>query len=248
MLGIDIFDASILPAALVSVLAGLISFLSPCVLPIVPPYLAYMSGISLDNSSQKRNVKVILVATSFVLGLSTVFLILGLGASSFGILLLGYKDFLTTVAGLLIMGFGLHFLGIVHIPLLNREVRFDTGKMGGSFFGAYLLGLAFAFGWTPCIGPVLGSILALSATEASISTGVLLLSFYSLGLAIPFILSGYYMSRFLTTRKGFSKYYGRVTKTGGVILLLTGVLIATNQIQVISYYILTIFPFLTTLG
>ena len=120
MLGIDIFDASILPAALVSVLAGLISFLSPCVLPIVPPYLAYMSGISLDNSSQKRNVKVILVATSFVLGLSTVFLILGLAASSFGILLLGYKDFLTTLAGLLIMGFGLHFLGIVHIPLLIR--------------------------------------------------------------------------------------------------------------------------------
>ncbi len=145
MLGIDIFDASVLPAALVSVLAGLISFLSPCVLPIVPPYLAYMSGISLDHSSRKRNVKVILVATSFVLGLSTVFLILGLAASSFGILLLGYKDFLTTLAGLLIMGFGLHFLGIVHIPLLNREVRFDTGKIGGSFFGAYLLGLAFAF-------------------------------------------------------------------------------------------------------
>ena len=111
-----------------------------------------------------------------------------------------------------------------------------------------LVGAAFAFGWTPCIGPVLGSILALSATEASVGSGILLLSFYSLGLAIPFILSGYYMSRFLTTRKDFSKYYGRVTKTGGVILFLTGILIATNQIQVISFYILTIFPFLTTLG
>ena len=111
-----------------------------------------------------------------------------------------------------------------------------------------VVGAAFAFGWTPCIGPVLGSILALSATETSIAKGILLLSFYSLGLAIPFILSGYYMSKFLTTRQGFSKYYGRVTKTGGTILLLTGILIATNQIQVISYYILTIFPILTTLG
>ena len=108
--------------------------------------------------------------------------------------------------------------------------------------------MAFAFGWTPCIGPILGAILALSATEASIVKGVLLLSFYSIGLAIPFILSGYYMSKFLTTRKGFNKYYGRVTKTGGAILFITGILIATNQIQVISYYILTIFPFLTTLG
>ena len=248
MLGIDIFDASLLPAILVSLLAGLISFLSPCVLPIVPPYLAYMSGISLDKSDQKGDIKVVLVAASFVLGLSTVFLILGIAASSFGILVLGYKDLLNTAAGLLIMCFGLHFLGIIRIPILNREVRFDVGDRGGSFFGAYLLGLAFAFGWTPCIGPVLGSILALSATEASISKGILLLSFYSLGLAIPFILSGYYMNRFLISKKGFGKYYNRITKTGGAILLITGILIATNQIQVISYYILTIFPFLTTLG
>ena len=151
MFGIDIFDASLMPAVLVSLLAGLISFLSPCVLPIVPPYLAYMSGISLDSSAEKSNLKVVIVAAFFVMGLSTVFLILGVAASSFGILLLGYKDLLTTIAGLLIMCFGLHFLGIVRIPLLNREIRFDVGDKGGSFFGAYLLGLAFAFGWTPCI-------------------------------------------------------------------------------------------------
>ena len=139
-------------------------------------------------------------------------------------------------------------MGLFRISFLNFEKRFHLENKPAGLFGSYILGLAFAFGWTPCIGPVLGSILALSATEASISKGILLLSFYSLGLAIPFILSGYYMSNFLTTRKGFSKYYGTVTKTGGAILLITGVLIATNQIQVISFYILTIFPFLTTLG
>ena len=141
MLGIDIFDASLLPAILVSLSAGLISFLSPCVLPIVPPYLAYMSGISLDKSDQKGNIKVVLVAASFVLGLSTVFLILGIAASSFGILVLAYKHLLNTAAGLLIMCFGLHFLGIIRIPILNREVRFDAGDRGGSFFGAYLGGV-----------------------------------------------------------------------------------------------------------
>ena len=139
-------------------------------------------------------------------------------------------------------------LGIINLNFLSQERRLETKSYKDNYAFPLLVGAAFAFGWTPCIGPVLGSILALSATEASIGAGVLLLSFYSLGLAIPFILSGYYMSRFLTTRKDFSKYYGRVTKTGGVILFLTGILIATNQIQVISFYILTIFPFLTTLG
>ena len=129
----------------------------------------------------------------------------------------------------------------------EKPERFDFKKFD-SFFFPVVIGFAFGFGWTPCIGPILGSILALASIEETLARAILLLSFYSLGLAIPFILSGYYMSRFLTTRKGFSKYYGRVTKTGGVILLLTGILISTNQIQVISYYILTIFPFLTTLG
>ena len=144
--------------------------------------------------------------------------------------------------------FSLNFIGLLNFDFLNQDKKIDTGSYKDNFIFPFVVGSAFAFGWTPCIGPVLGSILALSATEASVSSGVLLLSFYSLGLAIPFILSGYYMSKFLTTRKGFSKYYGRVTKFGGVILLLTGILIATNQIQVISYYILTIFPILTTLG
>ena len=151
-------------------------------------------------------------------------------------------------AGVVIILFSLQMLGIFNFNFLNQEKRIETKSYKDNYAFPLLVGAAFAFGWTPCIGPVLGSILALSATEASISKGILLLSFYSLGLAIPFILSGYYMSKFLTTRKGFNKYYGRVTKTGGAILLITGILIATNQIQVISYYILTILPFLTTLG
>ena len=248
MLGIDIFDASILPAALVSVLAGLISFLSPCVLPIVPPYLAYMSGISLDNSSQKSNVKVILVATSFVLGLSTVFLILGLAASSFGILLLGYKDFLTTLAGLLIMGFGLHFLGIVHIPLLNREVRFDTGKMGGSFFGAYLLGLAFAFGWTPCIGPQLGAILSLAASEASLHKGLILLGFYALGLGVPFIVVAAFLSKMGNTLNFFKRNFEIIERIMGLLLWTVGLLMLSGGFTDLSFWLLETFPFLGTLG
>ena len=144
--------------------------------------------------------------------------------------------------------FFFHNLKILNFNFLNQDKRIETKGYKDNYVFPVLVGSAFAFGWTPCIGPILGSILALSATEASIVRGVLLLSFYSIGLAIPFILSGYYMSKFLTTRKGFNKYYGRVTKTGGVILLITGILIASNQIQMISYYILTIFPFLTTLG
>ena len=139
-------------------------------------------------------------------------------------------------------------LGLLKFQFLNQEKRIETKDYKDNYIFPFVVGAAFAFGWTPCIGPILGSILALSATEASISKGILLLSFYSLGLAIPFILSGYFMSRFLTSKKNFSKYYNRVTKTGGTILLITGILITTNQIQVISYYILTTFPFLTTLG
>ena len=139
-------------------------------------------------------------------------------------------------------------LGIINFQFLSQEKRIDTKGYKDNYIFPFVVGAAFAFGWTPCIGPVLGSILALSATEASISKGIFLLSFYSLGLAIPFILSGYFMNSFLISKKGFGKYYNRITKTGGTILLITGVLIASNQIQVISYYILTTFPFLTSLG
>jgi len=227
--------------------AGFISFLTPCVLPIIPGYISYITGKSLNEIEQNKKV-VLLKTILFSIGFSIIFIILGATASAVGNILLFLSNELRIAAGVVIILFSLQMLGILNFNFLNQEKRIETKSYKDNYAFPLLVGAAFAFGWTPCIGPVLGSILALSATETSVSTGVLLLSFYSLGLAIPFILSGYYMSKFLTTRKGFSKYYGKVTKTGGVILLLTGVLIATNQIQVISFYILTIFPFLTTLG
>ena len=227
--------------------AGFISFLTPCVLPIIPGYISYITGKSLNEIEQNKKA-VLLKTILFSIGFSLIFIILGATASAVGNILLFLSNELRIAAGAVIILFSLQMLGILNFNFLNQEKRIETKNYKDNYAFPLLVGAAFAFGWTPCIGPVLGSILALSATETSVSTGVLLLSFYSLGLAIPFILSGYYMSKFLTTRKGFSKYYGRVTKTGGVILLLTGILITTNQIQVISFYILTIFPFLTTLG
>ena len=227
--------------------AGFISFLTPCVLPIIPGYISYITGKNLSEIDQDKRI-VLIKTILFSLGFSLVFIILGATASAVGNILLFLSNELRIAAGIVIILFSLQMLGIFNFNFLNQDKRIETKGYKDNYAFPFIVGAAFAFGWTPCIGPVLGSILALSATEASISKGILLLSFYSLGLAIPFILSGYYMSKFLTTRKGFNKYYGTVTKTGGVILLITGVLIATNQIQVISFYILTIFPFLTTLG
>ncbi len=227
--------------------AGFISFLTPCVLPIIPGYISYITGKNLSEIDQDKRI-VLIKTILFSLGFSLVFIILGATASAVGNILLFLSNELRIAAGIVIILFSLQMLGIFNFNFLNQDKRIETKGYKDNYAFPFIVGAAFAFGWTPCIGPVLGSILALSATEASIIKGILLLSFYSLGLAIPFILSGYYMSKFLTTRKGFSKYYGTVTKTGGAILLITGVLIATNQIQVISFYILTIFPFLTTLG
>jgi len=227
--------------------AGFISFLTPCVLPIIPGYISYITGKNLSEIDQDK--KVVLTKTIlFSLGFSLVFIALGVTASAVGNILLFLSNELRIAAGIIIILFSLQMLGLLNFQFLNQEKRIETKDYKDNYIFPFVVGSAFAFGWTPCIGPVLGSILALSATEASISKGILLLSFYSLGLAIPFILSGYFMNKFLISKKGFGKYYNRVTKTGGIILLITGILITTNQIQVISYYILTTFPFLTSLG
>ncbi len=227
--------------------AGFISFLTPCVLPIIPGYISYITGKNLSEIDQEK--KAVLIKTIlFSLGFSLVFIALGVTASAVGNILLFLSNELRIAAGIIIILFSLQMLGLLNFQFLNQEKRIETKGYKDNYVFPFVVGSAFAFGWTPCIGPVLGSILALSATEASISKGILLLSFYSLGLAIPFILSGYFMNKFLISKKGFGKYYNRVTKTGGVILLITGILITTNQIQVISYYILTTFPFLTSLG
>jgi len=227
--------------------AGFISFLTPCVLPIIPGYISYITGKNLDEI--ERDKRIVLTKTIlFSLGFSTVFIALGIAASAIGNILLFFSTELRIVAGLIIILFSLQMLGLLNFGFMNKEKRIETKSYKDNYAFPFVIGAAFAFGWTPCIGPVLGSIIALSATEATISKGILLLSFYSLGLAIPFILSGYYMSKFLSSKKGFGKYYGRITKIGGTILLTTGILITTNQIQIVSYYILTTFPFLTSLG
>jgi|TARA_B100001093_G_scaffold514018_1_gene587152 cytochrome c-type biogenesis protein len=227
--------------------AGFISFLTPCVLPIIPGYISYITGKNLNEIDQNKTV-VLYKTILFSLGFSLVFIALGITASAVGNILLFFSNELRVAAGILIILFSFQMLGLLNFQFLNQEKRIETKGYKDNYIFPFVVGAAFAFGWTPCIGPVLGSILALSATEASISKGILLLTFYSLGLAIPFILSGYFMNSFLISKKGFGKYYNRITKTGGVLLLLTGILIATNQIQVISYYILTTFPFLTSLG
>ena len=228
--------------------AGFISFLTPCVLPIIPGYISYITGKSLNDIEKDK--KIVLIKTIiFSLGFSLVFISLGAAASAIGNVLLFFTQELRVAAGLIIIVFALQMLGFLNFSFLNTEKRIQSAaNYKDNYAFPFIVGAAFAFGWTPCIGPVLGSIIALSATEATISKGILLLSFYSLGLAIPFILSGYYMSRFLNSKKGFGKYYGTITKSGGAILLITGILITTNYIQVISYYILTTFPILAKLG
>ena len=227
--------------------AGFISFLTPCVLPIIPGYISYITGKKLDEIDKDK--KIVLIKTIiFTLGFSFVFISLGMAASFLGNVLIFFGKELRIAAGIIIILFSLNFIGILNFNFLNKDKKIDTGNYKDNFVFPFVVGAAFAFGWTPCIGPVLGSILALSATETTIISGVILLSFYSLGLAIPFILSGYYMTIFLNSKKGFSEHYSKVKTGGGVILFITGILILTNSIQVISYYILTTFPFLTKLG
>ena len=226
--------------------AGLISFLSPCVLPLIPGYISFISGQSLNESVESKKVNFVPLIL-FSLGFSFVFISFGAAASVLGKILLQNSNYLRIVAGTIIVIFSLQLLGIVNIGFLNYEKKYYTKKSTKPLF-VFVVGMAFGFGWTPCIGPILGSILALASTEENISRGVLLLSFYSLGLAIPFILSGFLIQKFLLFSKNFKKNINIVLKSGGTILLITGVLILTNQLQVLGYYILNIFPFLQNFG
>ena len=227
--------------------AGFISFLTPCVLPIIPGYICYITGKPLNEIEKNKDV-VLLKTIIFTIGFSIVFITLGAAASALGNVLLFFTKELRIIAGLVIILFSLNFLGVIKFNFLNQEKKFDTGTFKDNYIFPLIVGGAFAFGWTPCIGPILGSIITLSASEATITKGVLLLTFYSIVLAIPFILSGYFMTIFLNSKKNLINYFGYITKFGGSVLLLTGVLIITNQIQVISYYILTTFPILAKFG
>ena len=226
--------------------AGLISFLSPCVLPLIPGYVSYISGQSLQEviESKKTNIFSLVL---FCLGFSTVFVLLGASASFLGQALLQNSEILRIFAGLIIIIFSFQLLGIINIPYLNFEKRFDAKESRNILF-PYVIGLAFGFGWTPCIGPILGSILALASIEETLTRAIILLIFYSLGLAIPFVFSGYLIQRFLLFSKNFRKNINLISKIGGITLLVTGILILTNQLQAIGFYIIEVFPFMQKFG
>ena len=226
--------------------AGFISFLSPCVLPLIPGYISYISGSSINELIEKKNINLI-PTILFTVGFSIVFIIFGAASTFLGQVLLQNSYELRIVAGLIIIILSLHIIGLINIGFLNYEKRIQT-NLNKNFFSPILIGMAFAFGWTPCIGPILGSILVLASTEESLGRGILLLFFYSIGLAIPFILSGYLMQKFLIFSKNFKKNINKISKIGGIILLITGVLIITNQLQALGFYLLDIFPFLQNFG
>ncbi len=226
--------------------AGLLSFLSPCVLPLIPGYISYVSGQSLQEVIKSKKINPFPLIL-FCCGFSTVFIIFGASASLLGQLFLQNSEILRVLAGVIIVIFSFQLIGIINIPYLNFEKRFDAKESKNVFF-PYIIGLAFGFGWTPCIGPILGSILALASIEDTLVRAILLLTFYSLGLALPFILSGYLIQRFLLLSKNFKRNMNLISKIGGIILLITGILILTNQLQVIGFYIIEIFPFMQKFG
>lgn len=249
MFGIDLFDAGMLPAMLVALTAGVLSFLSPCVLPIVPPYLAYMGGISMNEMQEGAGRKrAVLAASFFVLGLSTVFVFLGFTASIFGQFFLQYQDILAKGAGVVVIIFGLHFLGVFRISLLDREARLDAGDKGGSALGAYVLGLAFAFGWTPCIGPQLGAILGIAATESSVARGTVLLAIYALGLGVPFLLAAMFIERAMGLMTRVKPHMRMIERIMGLLLIVVGVALVSGGMTSFSYWLLETFPALGILG
>lgn len=236
-----------LPAAF---LAGLVSFLSPCVLPLVPGYLSYVAGTSLEELRDRAasRLKALGHAVAFVLGFSTVFVALGASATALGGLLLQYKAELSLVAGGLILLFGLHLAGVLPLRWLSGEARLYPDLPGGRLLGAYLMGLAFAFGWTPCIGPVLGAILTMSASTADLSTGTTLLAVYSLGLGLPFLLAALFTDVLLERLKALSRAGRNLQRVAGLALAAAGVLILTGRLEAMAYWLLETFPGLATLG
>ncbi len=250
MMGIDLFDAALLPALAIALLGGLISFASPCVLPIVPPYLAYMGGVSMTEMSETRKArrKALLAASFFVLGLSTVFLLLGFTASALGRFFLQGQEWFVIGSGIVVMVFGAHFIGVFRIGFLDREMRVDAGDKGGSAFGAYVLGLAFAFGWTPCLGPILGAILSIAATEADAARGTLLLGVYALGLGLPFLLVAAFFPSMTGLMNWMKRHMERIERVMGVLLWTVGLMMVTGEFTRFSWWLLEQFPALGMIG
>ena len=237
-----------------ALIAGLLSFLSPCVLPLVPPYLCFLGGTTFDQLTGEDETPshvystVVLSAVAFVLGFTTVFVALGATATAAGQLLAENLLILSKIAGVIIIVAGLHFLGVIHIPLLHREARYHAEARPAGLVGAYLIGVAFAFGWTPCIGPVLAAILALAAGQDSISQGVSLLLVYSLGLGIPFIAAAVAIKPFMSTLQRYRRHLSIMEKVLGAFLVLTGILFLTNSMTLIAGWLIEWFPALATIG
>ena len=237
---------------LTALIAGVVSFLSPCVLPLVPPYLVFLAGTSLErlaDAEPEPRVRrdTVLAAALFVLGFSTVFIALGASASVIGSLVRAYSGTLSTIAGIVIIVMGLHFLGITPIALLHRQKRLELAKPVG-LWGAYVIGLAFAFGWTPCIGPILAAILAVAASEQTVTKGAGLLAVYSLGLGIPFMIAAFAIEPFAAFLSRFKNYLHRVEQAMGALLVLTGIAFLTGSINQMSVWILEAFPGLGKIG
>ncbi|MBO3760281.1 cytochrome c biogenesis protein CcdA [Ciceribacter sp. L1K22] len=237
-----------------ALLAGALSFLSPCVLPLVPPYLCYMAGISVEQfrnggeAAPAARRAVMLSAFFFTLGFATVFVALGAGASSIGMLLRQHLDVLAKIGGLIIIVMGLNFLGVFRIGLLSSEARFQGGGKPATLSGAYVMGLAFAFGWTPCIGPVLGAILAVAAARDTVSDGALLLAIYSLGLAVPFWIAAAFSGAFMRFLSRFRKHLGTVEKVMGGLLVLTGLAFMFGFVTDLAIWFQQTFPVLSRIG
>ena len=234
-------------------LAGMLSFLSPCILPIVPPYLAWLAGVSfaeLQSSPAGSAAKWRVVSSSvmFVLGFATVFVALGATASIVGRTIAQYFDVLSIVAGAVILIMGLHFLGVFRLGLLYREARVQVNRKPAGLFGAYVVGLAFAFGWTPCVGPILAAILFIAGSEETAWRGASLLAAYSVGIGLPFILAAVFASQFLGWAARFKKHMQKVEMAMGGLLVITGVLFMTGQMSAISFWLLEQFPIFSTIG
>jgi cytochrome c-type biogenesis protein len=237
-----------------AVVAGAISFLSPCVLPLVPSYLCFITGASLDelsdgdgaSTSQQRRAFV--AAIFFVLGFSTVFVALGASASAAGQLLREHLGLLAQIAGVFIIIMGLHFIGLFKIGVLHREARYHHHSAPVSFLGAYGIGLAFAFGWTPCIGPVLATILTIAASQQDVARGAGLLAVYSLGLGVPFLLAAAGVGTFLGFFGRFKRHLRNVERVMGALLVITGLMFLTGSMQTFSYWLIEQFPWLATIG
>ena len=234
--------------------AGILSFLSPCVLPLIPPYLCFLGGVSLDQITNEEGVdphimrRLFIAAVAFVVGFSTVFIALGATASAFGQLLADYLDVLTQIAGVVIIVLGLHFMGIFRLAFLYRESRFHMEARPTGVIGAYIIGLAFAFGWTPCVGPVLAAILMVAGSESDIAYGTSLLAVYSAGLGIPFLASAFAVKPFMSFMSSVRRHMQTVERVIGGLLVVTGILFLTGTIAEIAYWILETFPALGTSG